>query len=968
MHSTVPQHPRRWVFALAAAAAIAWFGGRLVRSGAVSAADSSTGPAFVEFESGHVRPLAASPDGKTLFAVNTPNGTLEVFDLTSGFPTFEFRVPVGLEPVAVAARTNTEVWVTNLLSDSVSIVSLTGTPHVVRTLLVGDEPRDIVFAGSPPGAFISTAHRGQQRSDPSIATVPGAGDPQLTTAGIPRADVWVFDPANLGNTLGGTPLRILSFFTDTPRALAVSPDNNTVYVAGFKTGNQTTVVAQGRVCTGFQPNTPCTLADNSVSPGGNPGPATDSQKEPAPEVGLIVKYNNTTGHWEDELNRVWDGSVRFSLPDTDVFAVDANSLAQTAAFAQVGTTLFNMVANPASGTLYVSNTDAVNNVRFEGPGIYGGHTVQGHLAEARITVIAGSTVSPRHLNKHIDYSKLAGSPGFDPTARSHSLSMPLGMAVTSDGKTLYVAAFGSSKIGVFDTASLEQDTFNPVTASANYIAVSGGGVSGLVLDEPRGLLYAITRFDDAVKVVDLKAGREVIKLAMPNPEPLSVVGGRRMLYDATRFSGNGEASCASCHIFGDKDDLAWDLGNPDNAVTESPIPINLSGLFNLLVQVGATGLSTPLNGSNRIVDFHPMKGPMTTQTLRGLRNSGAMHWRGDRSTGPMGTSAFDSNVSFLNFSPAFQTLVGSAEQPLPSEMQSFANFQLQVMPPPNPVRNLDNSLTASQQRGQAFFSGTRPSDGVNSSILDSLVGQASFTCNGCHVLDPSNGFFGAGGNQSFEMLPQTVKIPHLRNLYDKVGMFGTPSVGFFSAPDSGPMGNQIRGFGFLNDGSTDTVFRFLSATAFNPTSNSGFPQTNPDETRRDVEQYLLAFDSDLAPIVGQQVTLTNDNSAAVGPRIDLLIARAAAPFTSKALNGAVTECDLVAQVVQNGRVMGYLYDPVANNFIPDDGSAEISDASLRALAAAPGQEVTYTAATPGSGARLAFAHHPVPVFHRRPGE
>ena len=37
-------------------------------------------------------------------------------------------MPVGLEPVAVAARTDAEVWVVNLLSDSVSIVDVASRP------------------------------------------------------------------------------------------------------------------------------------------------------------------------------------------------------------------------------------------------------------------------------------------------------------------------------------------------------------------------------------------------------------------------------------------------------------------------------------------------------------------------------------------------------------------------------------------------------------------------------------------------------------------------------------------------------------------------------------------------------------------------------------------------------------------------------------------------------------------------
>ena len=38
-----------------------------------------------------------------------------------------------------------------------------------------------------------------------------------------------------------------------------------------------------------------------------------------------------------------------------------------------------------------------------------------------------------------------------------SLATPLDMAVTRDGRTLYVTAYGSSRIGVFDTAEVEAD-------------------------------------------------------------------------------------------------------------------------------------------------------------------------------------------------------------------------------------------------------------------------------------------------------------------------------------------------------------------------------------------------------------------------------------------------------------------------------------------------------------------------------
>ena len=76
-----------------------------------------------------------------------------------------------------------------------------------------------------------------------------------------------------------------------------------------------------------------------------------------------------------------------------------------------------------------------NHVRFEGPGVRGGSTVQGNIARAQITVIDPDTgsVRKRHLNRHIDYAELKAPA----SVRRHSLSTPLDMQVSSDGaKTL----------------------------------------------------------------------------------------------------------------------------------------------------------------------------------------------------------------------------------------------------------------------------------------------------------------------------------------------------------------------------------------------------------------------------------------------------------------------------------------------------------------------------------------------------
>lgn len=327
------------------------------------------------FESGQVRPLAASADQTKLFAVNTPDGHLELFDIgVTGLLTRAGSVPVGVEPVSVAVRTPDEVWVVNHVSDSVSVVALSPSPRVVRTLLVGDEPSDLVFAG-PGGrwAFVTTAHRGQHSPNGGRGnrTSPDAADQsQFDTPGVPRADVWVFDTTALGAELGGTPATVLSLFSDKPRALAVSPDGQTVYAAAFHSGNRSTIVNEGLVCdtssgrmasNTLQPS--CSI-NGVTSPGGSPTPHRNQAGQNRPETGLILQFDRPgapVGQWSDELHRSWNAVVKLDLPDRDVFEIDASVVPPVAVdgsaacadgagcWARVGTILFNMAVNPVSG-------------------------------------------------------------------------------------------------------------------------------------------------------------------------------------------------------------------------------------------------------------------------------------------------------------------------------------------------------------------------------------------------------------------------------------------------------------------------------------------------------------------------------------------------------------------------------------------------------------------------------------------
>ena len=223
------------------------------------------------------------------------------------------------------------------------------------------------------------------------------------------------------------------------------------------------------------------------------------------------------------------------------------------------------------------------------------------------------------------------------------------------------------------------------------------------------------------------------------------------------------------------------------------------------------------------------------------------------------------------------TACSAASGPLTdAEMQAFTDFILQVTYPPNPIRALDNSLTADAAGGPQLLLRRR-----------SPTSSATATAATCSI--PRHGFFGTDGFiDASRARRRTFKIPHLRNMYQKVGMFGMPAVPFLNTGDNGNKGDQVRGFGFLHDGSIDTRLPLPQrAASFNARRDTEQRQTRAVHARLRHEPGADRRPADHAH--------EHERRRPSAPRIDLLIARAAAG-----------ECELVVKGTLAGEQRGWL--------------------------------------------------------------
>jgi YVTN family beta-propeller protein len=562
-----------------------------------------------------------------------------------------------------------------------------------------------------------------------------------------------------------------------PHALAANADGTRLYAAFLLSGNRTTILKKE-----LAPNQP---------------PPTNSALPNPPKTALIVPAN--------------DSRVSRIILDHDVVEIDTGTNSILRYISDLGTNLFDLAVRPGSDEVWVSNTEALNLIPFE-------PNLRGHFADNRLSVITSGGVTILDLNPGMNYSQQP-----NPGAQASALAQPTSVVFTSTGSTAWMAAFASDRLAMIDASTGEIRARVDLRIGEDTNASAMRGPRGLVLDEARGKLYSLNKISSTLSVIDTTTLQVSSEMALSDydPMPANIREGRGYLFDA-RLSGNGTVSCGTCHMDADRDGLAWDLGDPGG---------------DMLTVLGANLSVHDTTPRPRVM--HPMKGPMVTQTLRGMQNGAPFHWRGDKPT-------------LQSFNPTFDKLMGGAEIEA-SDMDNLADYLKSLVHHSNPNRNLDRSLPTSFKGGNAVTGRTI------------FIDHNKSHCTTCHA-----GLEGTDHNIDLPQeagLSQPVKNPPLRTSYQRL-LF-----------DSRNSSTALSGFGLLHDGTG---------------GNASLPTVHPyvldnlttSQELADISAFIHCFDTGTAPTVGysRTVRVANRSETALLSDLGILEARANAG-----------DCDLIVR-------------------------------------------------------------------------
>jgi YVTN family beta-propeller protein len=429
-------------------------------------------------------------------------------------------------------------------------------------------------------------------------------------------------------------------------------------------------------------------------------------------------------------------------------------------------------------------------------------------------------------------------------ARPFAVAQPSDLVFDGEGR-LWVAAQGNDEVVILDAGG-EQLGRLP----------AGRGPRGLAFDPGRNRLYVFNRLSHDVTVIDTAADQVVARVPIGyDPTPDAVREGRVFLYSAEP-SGDGSQACVSCHADGHHDNLTWDVGSAADP-----------------------------------------KGPMFTQSLRGLKDNAPYHWRGERAT-------------LRDFNVAFEDLFHGRRLP-DEDNDRLARYLETIQYPPNPNLNRDGSFSTTLARcGMQLFMGQAPVDCPPPGPQEK---RQFFPCVACHT--PPHG-------SNHRIVPGEILVTHddfevtqLRGLFDKLR--------------------------FLHDGRDRSIADVLS-------HRPPFPPF-PAVDRQALQEALLQFaTAEHHASVG--IERTANRSACPGGALNAEISGTLAFLEQQARLGRV---DLtVAGTMRPFGAVQLLYDPVENRYLLDQQEPEsVAREDMVAAACAGTANLTFTAWSLGTGVR-----------------
>jgi DNA-binding beta-propeller fold protein YncE len=548
-----------------------------------------------------------------------------------------------------------------------------------------------------------------------------------------------------------------------PNAIAVGPGGRTIFIAFLLSGNGTTIVSR----TAFP----------------RPPPQPEIHGLPAaPDVALIV--DSTDPQWHP-------GAVRFKVTDIDVAVVDAQSLEVAETFERVGTNIRNLALHPQSGSLLVANTDARNLTFYL-------ERLKGHLVDHRISEIHLGPV--RRMLLHDLNPRQGRWWASSQMVWNTALAEPTSIAIEAGGN-YWVTLFGSDRIAEFDARGRQLRTIDQTPGSRRRHESKGKrGPRTIVVHPLARTAYIQNSIAETLSVLDTRRGVLTSEVAYGTRQLTDRTRkqGQELFYDS-RLSPNGLSSCGSCHIDAGTDNLAWNLGSLQGRMTKVVDP-----------------------ESGKSFEVHPLKGPMVTQPLQGLRGHAPYHWRGDIP----GLSAFTDSFSSILRSDRIRT----------EHAPAVESFLEAIIPHPNPYQNIDGTLPE-QIDGVSVLAGLEQFTAVPSPTGSE---QACASCHGLPWDRPKQRRITTSDRD-----PRVAKVPDLRHVYKKLSFSNrTGAV------------NRL-GFGMSQDGAIARlggaqVLAFLSAwdSGTHPSTGTNFTVTSENASSDTVAERLrvLARVADEEPL------------------------------------------------------------------------------------------------------------------------